>query len=1089
MANFELNVKLNGIEQSVSSIGELEQALAATNKQLSQVEENSKEFKFLENQASNLEKVLGALTTDANNFNKSLKGVENTSKQLNNSFNQTAEAASEMADQGTRVRGLNNEIKGAATTTQSLRAELRQIVQELQTLEPGSARFQELSARAGQLRDTIGDTNQVVNALAGTAVERLGRSLQTTVQLGIAGFQGIAGATALFGVESESLQQTMVKLTALLNLSQAVEAFGGLGDKITLITAGFKSLFPAAQNAATATSTAAVATTAEGAASAGAATATSAFAVALNALPLVAIITALGLLTAGLINYASGSDEAAKAEEERNKKLDEQKQLQEQTTEATAKEGTELVLLLNRLKATNAGSKERANLINEINANYGVGLKNLQDETAFQNQATTALKDYITQLKNKVALRLIEAEAEKLVEKQIANQTAIDQLTNKNAGTQILVNKGLQENFDIRNNWLRQQGIVIDRYNDINSNLLIQRKNESDLAEGSIENNKNQIKQLEAANAVLDKQIADLSKKRDGYATMLEGAFDKITTSTEKGSKATEDANRKEEEALNNLGQFLQKVNDDELALQRSRIQRTKDRTDDIEFEKDVALSSIIQEYEAQKKAIENNVQDETKRKKLLLDLEIAFTKRVQLNNDKAADLNKELLAQQLKDHTAYLNDLTKAYFTLQSEITYGNNNVADQRETLAIRINEASIQELEFQLENNKMSLKDYEATQKRRLQLLQENADLQLLITKNVATAEAQVQIDEIVKYYDDKGRYAIQRDAETGKYTVKINQETIDKIAKDDTKALQDAENEAKLVEGVINQSAVNLNSEANSKKFAADVQYDTDRKNNALKTDEEIAQSRMAMAENLLFIFQQLNQALNEIEAGITAKQEAETTRQNELFAAGQQQRADALEAAYQADIAANNYTEDQKKEKRLQTDAAIRKIQDDTNKAVDASNRKLAEKQFKRQKQLNIVSAIINGAQAIMQGIAQFGPPPSPMGIAAIALAGIITAAQVAAISAQKFDGGSTGAPTSVSTPEVNTSTPSVASSSMNNLGGGFTSFTSTATGAPTGQGSTFTPFEGGMQKVYVVESDISSTQNRVRVLENNSTFG
>jgi len=505
MADFELNVKVNGVEQSVSTIGELEKALAATNQQLTQVEENSKEFKFLQNQAQNLEKVLGALSGDAQQLDKSLKGVNQTTKTLNQTFTSTAQAANSL--DGTKVAEMSATVAQATTTSQSLRAELRQIVQELQNLEPGSARFQELSQRAGELRDQIGDTNAVVNALAGSTTERLARALSSTAQIGIAGFQGIAAAQALFGSKSEAINETLVKLTALLNLSQALETFGGLGDKLTEITTGFKSLFPAAASAATATGAAATATAAEGVAATGAATATTAFGVALNALPLVAIVTALGLLVAGLISYASGSDEAAKAEEQRKKELEEQKAAIDSVVSAQAKEGTSLVTLLSRLKATNAGTKERQDLINEINTNYGVGLKNLQDETAFQNQATTALKNYIAQLKNKVALQLVEDEITKLLQKQIANQRELDALQGKVNFNTVLYNKNLGNQFNLQDNLLKQNGIILDQ---LQSNVDFNRSvqlSENSKAESAIKSSNIRIAQINKENAELQKQI------------------------------------------------------------------------------------------------------------------------------------------------------------------------------------------------------------------------------------------------------------------------------------------------------------------------------------------------------------------------------------------------------------------------------------------------------------------------------------------------------------------------------------------------------------------------------------------------------
>jgi hypothetical protein len=137
------------------------------------------------------------------------------------------------------VQGLNSAIDGTSKSTQSLKAELRQITQELQGLEPGSARFNELSTRAGKLKDTISDTNASVNALAGNAVENLGGALQGVAQIGTSAFQGIVSAQALLGVKSEALQETMVKLQAAMGLAQAVKDLGGFSDTITNLKAGF----------------------------------------------------------------------------------------------------------------------------------------------------------------------------------------------------------------------------------------------------------------------------------------------------------------------------------------------------------------------------------------------------------------------------------------------------------------------------------------------------------------------------------------------------------------------------------------------------------------------------------------------------------------------------------------------------------------------------------------------------------------------------------------------------------------------------------------------------------------------------------
>jgi hypothetical protein len=67
----------------------------------------------------------------------------------------------------------------------------------------------------------------------------------------------------------------------------------------------------------------------------------------------------------------------------------------------------------------------------------------------------------------------------------------------------------------------------------------------------------------------------------------------------------------------------------------------------------------------------------------------------------------------------------------------------------------------------------------------------------------------------------------------------------------------------------------------------------------------------------------------------------------------------------------------------------------------AAGRAEAEQMFNIQKALAIVSVIIDGAVATSKAFGQFGPPPSPMGIAAAAAAAAQTTAAAALIASQK----------------------------------------------------------------------------------------
>ena len=135
---------------------------------------------------------------------------------------------------GQHQRNVGN-YEGAVT---NLKKELRDLTRALQNMESTDPKFQQMTQRAGELKDQISDTNAVIKATAGSGVENLAGSISNMGTIGVSAFQGVEGAMALFGAESENVQKTIMRMTALLNLGQAFKELGGIGDKITEIRAG-----------------------------------------------------------------------------------------------------------------------------------------------------------------------------------------------------------------------------------------------------------------------------------------------------------------------------------------------------------------------------------------------------------------------------------------------------------------------------------------------------------------------------------------------------------------------------------------------------------------------------------------------------------------------------------------------------------------------------------------------------------------------------------------------------------------------------------------------------------------------------------
>lgn len=416
------------------------------------------------------------------------------------------------------VNKLTDSIKDAGVKSANLKTELRQITKELQSLDPASSRFKELSARAGVLKDTIQDTNSVIKATTGNVTENFGRALSNSVQIGIAGFQALSSVQALFGSDNEELNKSLVRFTALLNLTQAIETFGGLGDKITEIRAGFQGL-------TTATNAQTIAQDGENVATAQGAVATTALGSAMKTLPIIAIAAAIGTLVYGIYQYISANKEAEKQEEKRKKQLEATKKLQKETIEFVAKESTQFTTLIYQLKATNISSERRRDLIKEINGQYGTTFKNLKDEKLFQEQLNDSVDEYMTLQYNKFKLDKNYKFIQDQNEKVFAGEQKINKAKKE---AQDLVDKGYRKSVedalsyreDLRK-LIKEGEDAVNKANDALGKLGLRReqltKVQSDLTDGG----KKYTEQVKTETTEIDKQT-------NAYADLLELIKDKV---------------------------------------------------------------------------------------------------------------------------------------------------------------------------------------------------------------------------------------------------------------------------------------------------------------------------------------------------------------------------------------------------------------------------------------------------------------------------------------------------------------------------------------------------------------------------------
>ena len=105
--------------------------------------------------------------------------------------------------------------------TKTLKQQLKEMKEQLGTMDEGSEGFQELVAEAGKLQDKIGDLNQQVKNFAsdtGKVDIALGGLSAVT-----GGFEAVQGAMGLVGSENKNLEKAMLKVQSAMALANGVQ--------------------------------------------------------------------------------------------------------------------------------------------------------------------------------------------------------------------------------------------------------------------------------------------------------------------------------------------------------------------------------------------------------------------------------------------------------------------------------------------------------------------------------------------------------------------------------------------------------------------------------------------------------------------------------------------------------------------------------------------------------------------------------------------------------------------------------------------------------------------------------------------------
>jgi hypothetical protein len=147
------------------------------------------------------------LTINVGNAPKTLGEIKTELQEIGT----TGESATDKVTQG---------VGEVTTATVSLKTQLRQMKDQLNTLDESSPEFRALAVEAAQLEDRIGDVNNQVRLLA-SDTKRLDGLIGAGMAIGGA-FQAAQGAMALFGTESAAVQKAIQNVIAVQGIMNGV---------------------------------------------------------------------------------------------------------------------------------------------------------------------------------------------------------------------------------------------------------------------------------------------------------------------------------------------------------------------------------------------------------------------------------------------------------------------------------------------------------------------------------------------------------------------------------------------------------------------------------------------------------------------------------------------------------------------------------------------------------------------------------------------------------------------------------------------------------------------------------------------------
>jgi hypothetical protein len=368
-----------------------------------------------------------------------LQSLNPTSKEFENLTKKANDLKKEMKAVGDSMNETTNDTNKSFT---NLRKELKQLTIQLQSLDPASKEFETVAKRAGSIKEQL---RGVADAINDADPEKFGGKFQRTAE-GIAGsFSAITGAQALFGSSTEEIEKQMLKVQGAIALTQGISAMKELRNDFTdlassikgKVVGAFASLTTAEMANATATGTMTGLQKAYAFAVGTSTGAMKAFRLALVATGIGALVIGLGFLIEKMMSYTSSTADADKKQKALNTTLEKQNTILERNKK--------------KLQDSQSFNEDYAKAVGASDKKVlEIQKKGISDRDLQRKQEIFIIEDQIKQLRNLYIAAYVDEDFERAKElnKQIQDkQTAKSNLIKEDVDLKRQL-KLLDANFD-----------------------------------------------------------------------------------------------------------------------------------------------------------------------------------------------------------------------------------------------------------------------------------------------------------------------------------------------------------------------------------------------------------------------------------------------------------------------------------------------------------------------------------------------------------------------------------------------------------------------------------------------------------------